>query len=90
LGVLNFCRSVTRLEPLTPLSSSEKARVGALGGLDSSPPWEVITDDVLPAPESLDVTVLGDLELGMSGFARTPSLSTDWGQVMRGVELACS
>jgi hypothetical protein len=73
-----------------PLSSSETARVGASDGPDSSSPREVIAGDIPPAPGSLDVTVSGDRELGMSGFPRTPSLSADWGPVMRGTELAYS
>jgi hypothetical protein len=64
--------------------------VEALGGPNSSPPCEVIIADVPPTPGSMDVTVPGDRELGMLGFPRTPSLSADWGQVMRGTELACS
>jgi hypothetical protein len=90
LGVLNFHHSMTHLEPPTPLSSSEVTRVGASGGLDSSLPWDVIVGDVPLAPGYLDVTVLGDWELGMPSFPRMPSLSADWGQVKRGAELACS
>jgi hypothetical protein len=81
---------VTRPEPLMPLSSSESAQVRTSGGPNSSPLREVIMGDVLPAPGSLDVTVPTDRELGMTGFPRTPSLSADWGQVMRGAELAYS
>jgi hypothetical protein len=73
-----------------PLSSSETALVGALWGPNFSSPWEVIMGDVSPGPRSMDVTVPGDPELGMPGFPRTPSLSADFGQVMRGTELACS
>jgi hypothetical protein len=52
---------------------------GGFGGPDSSSPWEAIAGDVPPAPKSLDVTVLGDQELGMLGFPQTPYLSSDWG-----------
>jgi hypothetical protein len=38
LGVLNFCCSMTRPEPLTPLSSIKTTQVGALGSPDSSLP----------------------------------------------------
>jgi hypothetical protein len=64
--------------------------VEASRGPDSSPPWEVVTGDVLPTPGSLDVMVPGDRELGMPGFPQTLSLSVDWGQVTSGAELACS
>jgi hypothetical protein len=90
LGVLNFRRSMTRPEPPTSLSSSETARVGALGRPDSISPREVVTGDVPPTHGPLDTTVLGDLELGMPGFPRTPSLSADRGQVTWSTELACS
>jgi hypothetical protein len=57
---------------------------GASGGPDSSLSQKVITSGILPTPGSLDVTIPSDQELGM------PTLSTEWGQVMRATELPCS
>jgi hypothetical protein len=65
LGALSFCSSAARPEPLTLSSSSEAARVEASRGPDSSLHQGAVMGDILSAPWSSDVVVLGNQELGM-------------------------
>jgi hypothetical protein len=64
--------------------------LGSLRDPDPIPSWEAAMGDIPSTPESFDVLDPGSEELGLPGFPRALLLPTSWGQVVGGMELACS
>jgi hypothetical protein len=66
---------------LTPRSSRDP---------DPNPSREAAVGDLPSTLGSSDIMALGNEELGLPEFPRMPLLPAGWGQVVGGVELACS
>jgi hypothetical protein len=68
LGALSFHRSVARLDPLMPSSSSKVAWMEALRRPNSDPPQRATVGDTPSTLGSSNFAVLGNKELGLPRF----------------------